>query len=52
MTDQPHDLSIVVLPDDLDTLLHGPSITAEAWSPDDPHGMPAAIVRVSYDPHA
>jgi len=44
------DLSVVLDFADLEALSNGLPIHAEGWSVDDPHGMPAAIVRVTYDP--
>ena len=46
------DLSAVLDPSDLSALMLGRPVHVEGWSPDDPHGMPAAIVRLSYDDNA
>lgn len=46
------DLACVLDPSDFAALMAGRPVHLEGWSPDDPHGMPAAIVRVTYDPHA
>lgn len=45
------DLSCVIDPSDLAALTAGRRIHVEAWQPEG-FGAPAAIVRVSYDPHA
>lgn len=44
-----HDLSATLEASDLEALAAGRPVHLEAWSPDDPHGMPAAIIRISFD---
>lgn len=43
----PHDLTLSIDPDNLARLMAGDTLTLEAWSPNDPHGTPAALVRVT-----
>lgn len=47
-----HDLEATADPSDIAALISGHAVHLEAWSPDDPHGMPAAIIRLSFDQEA